>query len=168
MRGTAFWESDVPWAVPIKRDASAAAKRIESFGERDRIRFNATIRLVYSSTAAQVRSVIRETEALLVAHHRIWSEGIAVRLATLGDYSFDVTINAWFATTDAAEFEVIRQDVLLSIMEIIERAGTRLAVPMQVLQIEGDGARDAAVAIRGTEAVGRADDHGSVSSVADR
>ena len=130
--------------------------RIESFGERDRIRFSTTIRLVYSSTAAQVRTVIRETEALLAAHPRIWKEGIAVRLASLGDYSFDVTINAWFATTDAAEFEIIRQDVLLSIMDIIERAGTRLAVPMQVLQIESNGQRhDAPAALPGA----RAGDH---------
>jgi MscS family membrane protein len=142
--------------------------RIESFGERDRIRFFTTIRLVYGSTAAQVRTVIRETEALLTAHPRIWREGIAVRLVTLGDYSFDISINAWFATTNWAEFEVIRQDVLLSIMEIVERAGTRLAVPMQVLHIEGDGAGDAGVAIRGSDALSRADDQGSVSRVADR
>jgi MscS family membrane protein len=113
--------------------------RIESFGERDRIRFFTTIRLVYNTTAAQLRAVIRETETLLTTHPRVWREGIAVRLAGLGEYSLDVNVNAWFATTDWAEFEVIRQDALLAIMDIVERANTRLAVPMQVLRIEQNG-----------------------------
>jgi len=113
--------------------------RIESFGERDRIRFFTTIRLVYSTTAAQLRSVIRDTEALLTTHPRVWRDGIAVRLVGLGEYSLDVNVNAWFATTDWPEFEVIRQNVLLGIIDIVERANTRLAMPMQVLRIEENG-----------------------------
>jgi MscS family membrane protein len=57
----------------------------------------------------------------------------------LGQYNLDVNVNAWFATTDWAEFELIRQDVLLAIMDIVERANTKLAMPMQVLRIEGNG-----------------------------
>ena len=143
--------------------------RIESFGERDRIRFFTTIRLVYGSTATQVRTVIRDIEALLTSHPRTWREGIAVRLVTLGDYSFDINVNAWFATTNFAEFEVIRQDVLLAIMEIVERAGTRLAVPMQLLQIERDGDRhDGAVTVRGDRVASHAVEPGTAPSVADR
>lgn len=143
--------------------------RIESFGERDRIRFFTTIRLVYGSTATQVRTVIRDIEALLTSHPRTWREGIAVRLVTLGDYSFDINVNAWFATTNFGEFEVIRQDVLLAIMEIVERAGTRLAVPMQVLQIEQDGnGRDGAVTVRGDRVASQAGEPGTAPGVADR
>lgn len=115
--------------------------RIESFGERDRIRFFITLRLVYSTTAAQLRMVLHDTETLFRSHARIWPDGIAVRLVGLGQYSLDVNVNAWFATTDWGEFELIRQDVLLAIMDIVERAGTRLAMPMQVLRIEANGVR---------------------------
>jgi MscS family membrane protein len=127
--------------------------RIESFGERDRIRFFTTIRLVYSTTAAQLRAIIRDTEALLTTHPRVWREGIAVRLVGLGAYSLDVNVNAWFATTNWAEFELIRPDVLLAIMDIVERANTRLAMPMQVLRIEenGDG-RVSTAAVRAAAA----------------
>jgi MscS family membrane protein len=113
--------------------------RIESFGERDRIRFFTTLRLVYSTTASQLRTVLEGIDTLLRTHPRVWPDGIAVRLVGLGPYSLDVNVNAWFATTDYAEFEGIRQEVLLSLMEIIERAGTRMAMPMQVLRIEGNG-----------------------------
>jgi MscS family membrane protein len=120
--------------------------RIESFGERDRIRFFTTLRLVYSTTASQLRTVLEGIDTLLRTHPRVWPDGIAVRLVGLGPYSLDVNVNAWFATTDYAEFEGIRQEVLLSLMEIIERAGTRMAMPMQVLRIEGNGTGAQAVA----------------------
>ena len=74
-----------------------------------------------------------------------------------------------FATTDAAEFEVIRQDLLLSIMDIIERAGTSVAVPMRALRIEGDGGRgEATVRSRDGRAIGRVDEPGVTPTVADR
>ena len=114
-------------------------------------RFFTTIRLVYSTTAAQLQAVIRDTETLLTTHARVWPEGIAVRLVGLGQYSLDVNVNAWFATTNWAEFEVIRQDILLAMMEIVERANTRIAMPMQVLRIdEGGNGRVPAAAMGGT------------------
>jgi MscS family membrane protein len=113
--------------------------RIESFGERDRIRFFTTLALDYETTAAQLRSVLHDVEALLRSHPRVWPEGIAVRFAAFGQNSLDVNVNAWFATTDGAEFEAIRQDALLGIMDAIERAGTGLAVPMQIMRVDRDG-----------------------------
>ena len=128
--------------------------RIESFGERDRIRFFTTIRLVYGTSAAQLRAVMRDTETLLTTHPRVWPEGIAVRLVGLGEYSLDVNVNAWFAT-DWAEFELIRQDVLLAIMDVVERANTRLAMPMQVLRIEENGNGSVSTAaVRGATTAG--------------
>jgi MscS family membrane protein len=151
--------------------------RIESFGERDRIRLFTTIRLVYTATATQVRTIIREIETLLQSHPQVWRDGVAVRLVGLGEYSLDVTVNAWFATTNFAEFEMIRQDILLAMMDIVERAGTRLAIPMQVLRIERDGADDGADGgadggarrdVSGTRHVGPADEQGAIPSVTDR
>jgi MscS family membrane protein len=114
--------------------------RIESFGERDRIRFFTTLSLDYETTAGQLRAVLRDVEQLLRSHPRVWPEGIAVRFAGFGQSSLDVNVNAWFATTDGAEFEAIRQEVLLGVMDAIERAGTRLAVPMQIMRVERNGA----------------------------
>jgi MscS family membrane protein len=126
--------------------------RIESFGERDRIRFFTTLRLAYGTSAAQLRAVVRDTENLLTTHARVWPDGIAVRLVGLGEYSLDINVNAWFAMTNWAEFEVIRQDILLAIMDIVQRADARLAVPMQVLRIEDNGNGRVSSAARGAGA----------------
>ena len=36
---------------------------------------------------------------------------------------------AWFRTTDFGEFREIRQEVLLGVMEVVEKAGAELRVP---------------------------------------
>jgi MscS family membrane protein len=43
---------------------------------------------------------------------------------------------AWFQTTDWNEFQVIRQDVLLQFMEVVERHHTGFAYPTQTLHVD--------------------------------
>jgi len=113
-----------------------ADARVESFAARDRIRFACDVGLVYSATAAQVRAVIAGIDALLRAHPKIWPDPV-VRLEKLGSSSIDVDVLAWFATTDWNEFTVIRQEMLLGIMDVVEKAGTALAYPTQTVQVVG-------------------------------
>lgn len=115
-----------------------ADARVESFAARDRIRFTCDVRLGYSVTAAQVRAVVAGIDALLRAHPKIWPDP-AVRLEKLGDSSIEVDVLAWFATTDWNEFTVIRQEMLLGIMDVVEKAGTALAYPTQTVQVVGPG-----------------------------
>ena len=115
-----------------------ADARVESFGERDRIRFFLALELDRATTAAQIRAVLRDVEALVRGHPRVWPEGTAVRLVAFGPQSLDVTVNAWLATTDSGEFEGMRQELLLGILDAVERAGTRLALPTQVMRVERD------------------------------
>ena len=91
-----------------------------------------------ATTADQMRAVLGGIESLIRAHPRVWPEGAAVRFVALSPQSLDVSVNAWLVTTVSAEFEVMRQELLLGILDIVERAGTRLAVPMQVLRVEGN------------------------------
>jgi MscS family membrane protein len=115
-----------------------ADARVESFGERDRIRFHMTLQLDRATTAGQLRAVLAGVEGLIHAHPRVWPEGAAVRFVALSPQSLDVSVTAWLVTTVSSEFEVMRQELLLGILDVVERAGTRLAVPMQVLRVEGN------------------------------
>jgi MscS family membrane protein len=49
--------------------------------------------------------------------------------------SLDVEIVAWFQTADFAEFQAIRQDVLLEIMAAVERHGSALAFPTRTVHV---------------------------------
>jgi MscS family membrane protein len=118
-----------------------ADSRVETFAARDRIRLAATIRLVYGTTAAQVRQVLSEIEGALRAHPLIWPDTVVVRLIEIATSSIDIEVQAWFLTTDFNEFRLIRQQMLLEFMEIVERSGTRFALPVHTVHvISPDGA----------------------------
>jgi MscS family membrane protein len=113
-----------------------ADMRIESFAERDRIRFACTLNLDRGCAAAEVRAVVTGARALLEKHPKIWP-GVSVSMAKIGDASLDVEILAWFQTTSWNEFLVLREDTLLGLLEVVEKAQARLAaapVPRPVVK----------------------------------
>ncbi|HEU4732860.1 MAG TPA: mechanosensitive ion channel family protein [Kofleriaceae bacterium] len=112
-----------------------ANQRIESFSVRDRLRLATTIGLVYGTTSEQMRAILAELEAILRRHPRIWPDAVTVRFGQLGASSLDIEIMAWFQTTDWAEFQAIRQDVLLDFMAAVERHGSAIAFPTRTVHV---------------------------------
>ena len=106
-----------------------ANQRIESFAVRDRMRLATTIGLVYGTTSQQMRDILAALEAILRRHPKIWPDSMTVRFKELAASSLDVEILAWFTTTDWAEYQLIRQDLLLEFMAAIERNGSSIAFP---------------------------------------
>ena len=47
---------------------------------------------------------------------------------------------AWFQTRDWSEFQLIRQEVLLQFMRVVEAAGTAFAFPTRTIHVAGDRA----------------------------
>jgi hypothetical protein len=56
---------------------------------------------------------------------------------------------AWFQTSDWGEFQLIRQDVLLQFMEVVERVGTSFAFPTQTIHLDAGSLK--ALSNRGAE-----------------
>jgi MscS family membrane protein len=106
-----------------------ADMRIECVTQRDRIRFGTTLSLSPGTTAAQMRAVLERMEAALKEHPKIFPDGVAVAFTKVGLASQDLEVNAWFSTVDFDEFSRIRQDLLLRFVEIVEEAGTSIALP---------------------------------------
>ena len=114
-----------------------AEMRLESYSARDRMRLACTIGLVYATRAAQLRQVLTGLEAALRAHPLIWPEAVVVRFKEFGPSSLDIEIMAWFLTSSWAEFQLIRQEVLLQFMEVVEGAGTSFAFPTRTIHVVG-------------------------------
>ncbi len=112
-----------------------ADARTESYTARDRIRLACTIGLVYETTAAQVRRIRADMEALLRDHPQIWPDTVVVRFKELAAYSLDLEVMAWFQTTEWSEFQVIREEILLGFMEIVERNGSSFAFPSRTIHL---------------------------------
>lgn len=113
-----------------------ADSRIESYSARDRIRLQAVIGLVYGTSEGQVREVLSGFERVLRAQPKFWAESFVVRLRDLGASSVNIEVTAWFQTEDFAEFQGIRQEVLLQFLGVVEKAGTSLAFPTQTVHLK--------------------------------
>lgn len=116
-------------------NAKVADSRLESLAARDRLRLFVVVGLVYETTAAQMREVLAGFERILRAHPKVWPDVVVVRFRELAASSLDVEVSAWFMTSDWNEFTLIRQEILLQFMEVVERAGTSIAFPTQTVHI---------------------------------
>jgi len=103
-----------------------ADMQIEDFASRDRIRFTATLSLVYGTSEAQVRRVLTQIEAMLRANPKVWPDPVA-KLLGFSPSSVDIELQFWLATSDYDEFRELRQEALLGIMRIVAEAGTSLS-----------------------------------------
>ena len=117
-----------------------ADMRVEDFASRDRIRFAATVSLVYGTSEPQLRRVIAGIEELLRAQPKAWPENVVARLMAFAPSSLDVEVLCWYRTTDYNEFRELRQDALLGILRVVEQAGTSLAFPTRTLHVVAAGA----------------------------
>jgi MscS family membrane protein len=110
--------------------------RIETFGPRDRCRLHTTIGLHYATTAAQLREVITALERRLSEDPKTHNQDLFVRLVKLGDSGFEIEVQAYFDGADFNAFRDWRQEALIGFIEIIERAGSRLAHPTTAIHVE--------------------------------
>jgi MscS family membrane protein len=128
--------------------------RLESFTARDRLRLAAAVGLVYETSASQMRQVLAGFERVLREHPKIWPDAVVVRFREFAASALDIEVMAWFQTADWGEFQLIRQEILLQFMEVVERAGTSFAFPTQtvhlgpesLLALRGRSARDSTAA----------------------
>jgi MscS family membrane protein len=57
-----------------------------------------------------------------------------VYFVRIGSYSLDININCFTRTVNFEQWHKLHQQILLSVAEIVEQNGARLAMPTQFLQ----------------------------------
>lgn len=121
-----------------------AEERVETFGERDRFFFGHDIGVTYSTTPAQLRQIIDAIQARLRAEPSLWTESTQVFVVAFADSSIIIRVRAWFLVPDFPAYLEVQHEVLLSLMEIVERAGSGFAFPSRTVYHVNPGAEDAA------------------------
>ena len=124
-------------------NAEFSAVQIENLAERDRIRFFTTMGLRYETTPDQLRAVLASVRRLLIGHPKVAQEDLRARFIGFGPSSLDVEINAYVLTPNAPEFQAIREDLLLRIMDAVRDAGTGFAFPSSTVYLSRDRGLDA-------------------------
>jgi len=120
-------------SVPNSQIANA---NIETLSARDKFWLRHTLGLAHETTGVQLRSIISSVRGYLVAHPAIdQTEAIRVRLIRLGSSSRDIDVVAYVLAADWEAFLETQQEMLLEMIEIVERAGAALALPSQRLHL---------------------------------
>lgn len=121
-----------------------ASMQIENFSRRDRIPLTTTIGLRYETSPDQLRYVLVELKKLLVSHPRITPDSVRVRFVSFGAYALNVEAAGQVETTEYDEFQAIREDLLLRIMDIVAESGTGFAFPSHTVYCASDPGLDEA------------------------
>jgi MscS family membrane protein len=127
-------------------NGSLATMNVENLSRRDKFLFNPKIGLRYETTPDQLRYVLAEARRLLYEHPKVETASARIRFTGLEDSWLALEIFSYILTRDAAEFNAIREDILLRLMDIVSDAGTGFAFPSQTLYIGRDPKPDEAKA----------------------
>ncbi len=120
-----------------------AAMQIENYSERDSNLLRTTIGLRYETTPDQLRAVLADIRAMLVAHPEVTAEPARARFLEFGDSALMIEIFAYVRESDYNGYLAIREDLMLRVMEIAQRNGTSVAFPSRTVYLRRDPEPDA-------------------------
>lgn len=116
-------------------NALIANMSLETLSVRDKFWFHPAITLRYETTIKQLQSVIDNVRTRLLAHASVEQGSVRVRFLGFGPSSLNVDVFAYVYALDWPRFLAIQEELLFSIMEIIEEAGAQIALPSQTLYL---------------------------------
>lgn len=119
-------------------NGALATMTIENFAHRDKIWFHPVIGLRYETPPAQLRQVLDGIRNVLREHPLVEDESARVRFTQFASSSLDIEVFAYVLTADYNQYAVIREDLLLKIMDLIQSAGASVAFPSQTLYLAKD------------------------------
>jgi MscS family membrane protein len=129
-------------SIPNSVLANATVEN-HSLMPKRRIKF--TVGISYSSTPDQVREAVRRIEESLHANPEIHQEFLMVKFTAFGASSLDLFVYCFSVTTDWVKHLQVRQDVQLTIMDILQELGLEIAFPTQTIHLAEGSEADATV-----------------------
>jgi len=122
-------------AIP---NGTVATINLENLSRRDKILFKTSLGLRSETKADHLRFILSEIRRLLYSHPKVETRTVRVRLVDIAGGAPSVEILSYVLTQDFNEFAAVREDLLLRVIDIIEDAGTGLALPAQTLYLGRD------------------------------
>ena len=121
-------------------NAQFAEFQLDNYSDPRYILIKETLRLRYETSSQQLSYILAKIREVVFAHPKILAP--RVRLIGFGDDALTVQVVLYSDTDVWAEWHAIREDVLLRIIEVIEAAGTRLALPSKTTYFTRDEGLD--------------------------
>ena len=118
-------------------NGQVANMSLETLSLRDKFCFHPSLSLHYQSTLAQIQSVADNVRILLTEHRSLERSSVRVRFLGFGSSSLDIDVFAYVYASDWNHFLEIQEELLFSIFEIIQKAGTHIALPSRIFYVGG-------------------------------
>lgn len=117
-------------------NALFSSNSIENLTQRDKIQYRCHLKLSYDVTPTQMRAVLARIRELIAQHEHIDAEASRVRFTEFGDYAQELELYLFITTTDFAQYLEYREDINLSIVDLLDQEGVKLIVPVNTVQLE--------------------------------
>jgi len=121
---------------------------LENFSLREKFWFHHVLRLRYETSGSTMRTILDGVKTHLAQDRRVERGSARVRFITFGASSLDVEIFAYVFAGDWPQFLEVQQELLLDIMDNVQRADASLALPSQTVYLasaNAPGTADGAV-----------------------
>ncbi len=115
-----------------------SASKIENYAHRDRFIFNPILGFRMETTPDQLRYLLVEIKSLLFAHPAVLNTPPIVRFTGITADALKVEITAYIEAINFETSQEVQEDLLLRMLDIIEKSGTSLAYPSQTLYMTRD------------------------------
>ncbi len=141
-------------------NGTVATATLENFRSRDKILCKQVVRLRYDLSPDHVRYVLGQIYEVLVHHAKVEESTARVRLLRFGENAIEVEIYAYILERDFGEFLAAQEDLLLQVMETLERTGAAVALPSQTTVVTQDQWVDPEKAAAAQKAIEKSRDPG--------
>jgi len=108
---------------------------VENLSARDKMRIFCTLSLSYETSRAQLETVLGEAGTMLRQHPRVESSTAWIRLANLSGSGLELEMQAYVLTRDYDDYTAVREDILLRVMNIVERCGSPFTSLAQTVRL---------------------------------
>lgn len=116
-------------------NSTLANATVENHTRMPKRRISMTVGITYQSKPDQVRAAVARIESHLRENTDIDQEFMMVKFTGFGDSSLDILVYCFTVTTKWADHLQVRQDVQLTIMDILEDLGLEIAYPTRTLHL---------------------------------
>jgi MscS family membrane protein len=119
-------------------NGTVATSVLENFRVRDKILFRQTVRLRYDLTGDHLRYVVEDVRRVLASNKKVEIGTSRVRMLKFGDTGIETEIYGYVMDRDYGVYLEVQEQVMLSVMDSLERTGGAVAVPNQTTIVSQD------------------------------
>jgi len=141
-------------------NGTVATATLENFRFRDKILSKQLVRLRYDLSPDHIRYALEQIREALARNGKVEESTSRVRLLKLGDNGLEVEIYAYILERDYGLYLVAQEEMLLQVMDVLERTGAAVALPTQTTTVTQDTWIDAEKAAAARRAVEKQRDPG--------